>query len=192
MLTKIVRFNLLLLFAFSTTTIVAQSKIPAGTALRVVLIRHGEKPPKGNNLSCQGFNRAKALPPVLYNKFGVPDFTLVPTISMGKSTKSVRMFQTVTPFAIKYDLKVNTAYSETDTMTVAKALQSLKGLALLVWEHSNIPGIARNLGATNVPAWPGDDFDSIWIIDFIPQPNGTTTVQLSFDKEGLKPGSSCN
>ena len=40
--------------------------------LKIVLIRHAEKPAEGYRLSCQGVNRANALPPVLYAKFGLP------------------------------------------------------------------------------------------------------------------------
>ena len=37
--------------------------------LRVVIIRHGEKPEEGDNLSCAGLNRALALPAVLARVF---------------------------------------------------------------------------------------------------------------------------
>ena len=35
---------------------------------KVIIIRHGEKPDEGDNLSCQGFNRAFQLADVLYAK----------------------------------------------------------------------------------------------------------------------------
>lgn len=39
--------------------------------LKVVIIRHGENPDNGDNLNCQGLNRAMALPKVLAAKFGI-------------------------------------------------------------------------------------------------------------------------
>src|ERR1700709_617507 len=78
--------------------------------LKIVIIRHGEKPDDGDNLNCQGLNRSLALPRVLYNKFGVASYLFVPVISGGKKTKSGRMFQTITPYAIKYNLPINSNY----------------------------------------------------------------------------------
>src|SRR5690348_18431569 len=81
---------------------------PARSAdLQVVIIRHGEKPENGDNLSCRGQNRARALPAVLMRKFGKPDYTYVPSLKMGESTKHARMFQTVTPFAVQQNLTID-------------------------------------------------------------------------------------
>jgi hypothetical protein len=66
---------LLACVAFAPTAGAQQS-----TELRVVIIRHGEKPKTGDNLSCQGENRALALAKVLKTKFGRPDFTYVPAM----------------------------------------------------------------------------------------------------------------
>ena len=52
------------------------------THLKVVIIRHGEKPTEkpsdksdgGDNLSCQGQNRALQLPAVLIKKIGKQDY----------------------------------------------------------------------------------------------------------------------
>ena len=38
---------------------------PKGPLLQIVIIRHGEKPTEGDNLSAQGLERALALPDVL-------------------------------------------------------------------------------------------------------------------------------
>lgn len=51
----------------------AQARGGEGHAETVVLIRHGEKPVSGlGQLSCQGLNRALALPGVLMAKLGRP------------------------------------------------------------------------------------------------------------------------
>lgn len=154
--------------------------------LKVVIIRHGEKPDPGDNLSCQGENRALQLPAVLYQKFNKPDYTYVPALKTGDATKHSRMFQTVSPFAIKYNLTVDSKYATDDHKKVAKNVLDKTGTVLMVWEHKAIQPIAEKLGVQNPPAWQDSDFDSIWIITYR---NGAAT--LSFDKEGLNPSPDC-
>lgn len=88
---------------------------PEKTALTIVIVRHGEKPEQGDNLSCQGLNRALALPPVLM-KFGHPNLAYVPALKQGDSTAHARMFQTVTPTAVQLTLTVNSQYAEDDVV----------------------------------------------------------------------------
>ena len=155
--------------------------------LKIIIIRHGEKPENGNNLSCQGENRALQLPTVLYQKFNKPDFTFVPLLELGKSTKHARMFQTVTPFAIKYDLAVNSEFDEKDYKKIAAHVMKKTGTVLMVWQHSAIPPLAEELGVNNPPAWKDKDFDSIWIITF-----KGGKASLSMDKENITPSPECN
>ncbi len=51
---------------------------------------------------------------MIYQKFNKPDYTFVLSLGLDKSTKHARMFQTVTPFAIKYNLTINSQYEEID------------------------------------------------------------------------------
>jgi hypothetical protein len=155
--------------------------------LKVVIIRHGEKPETGDNLSCQGEKRALQLPTVLYRKFNKPDYTYVPSLGLGKSTTHARMFQTVTPFAIKYNLAVNSEFDEKDYSKIADHVLNKTGTVLMVWEHSAIPPLAGELGVHNPPHWDGKDFDSIWVITFT-----TGKASLSIDKEGITPSPDCN
>jgi hypothetical protein len=155
--------------------------------LKVVIIRHGEKPESGDNLSCQGENRALQLPALLYSKFGSPAFTYIPSLGLGEETKHARMFQTVSPFAIKHNLMVNSQFGEKEAAKVAKEVRKKAGTVLLVWEHSAIPDLADKLGVKNPPGWGHDDFDSIWIITY-----NKGTASLSLDKEGLQPSADCS
>jgi hypothetical protein len=155
-------------------------------SLKVVLIRHGEKPETGDHLSCQGENRARQLSAVLYNKFNKPNYTYVPSLSLGPSTGHARMFQTVAPFAIKYNLTVNSKFDEKNYKDVAVDVQKKTGTVLLVWEHSAIPPLAKRLGVKNPPDWKDSDFDSIWIITY-----SKGSASLSIDKEGLNPPTDC-
>jgi len=170
--------------------------LPDSVALRVVIIRHGEKPDQGNNLNCMGLNRALALPAVLDTVTGRPDYTYVPTISTGKKTSSVRMFQTVTPFAIQDSLTINSNYKETDSIGTANDVLKKRGMVLMVWEHSNIPPLARALvgkkHAGLITGWGKTDFDSIWIIDFKLSKEGHLKfANFSTKQENIFPSPDC-
>ena len=158
-----------------------------GDSLRVVLIRHAEKPKKGGNLNCQGLNRSWELPRMLHSRFGLPAAIFVPAMDPGDSTKHARMFQTVVPFAAKYNLVITSRFHEDDTTELAVAVREKKGTVLIVWEHSRIPAIARSLGVLEAGLkWPDGDFDSIWIVTYR---KGVAVMKRS--KEGLKPGVGC-
>ena len=155
--------------------------------LKVVLIRHAEKPAKGYNLTCQGINRSLQLVPLLHSRFGVPNAIYVPTLAQGDTTKHARMFQTISPFAGRYNLLINTSFHEDDTAAIGQAIRQQKGVVFVVWEHSRLPAIARSLGVRdNLLHWHDDDYDSIWIVTYV---NGQPV--LTADREGLHPGEKC-
>jgi hypothetical protein len=156
-------------------------------SLKVIIIRHGENPLKGDNLSCQGLNRSIQLPPVLYSKFGIPNFAYVPALGRGSATKHARMFQTIVPMSIKYNLKINSNYDEDDSINLAADIRTKNGIVLVVWDHKAIPPIVRALGVAGFHLkWSEEDFDSIWIVTYT---NGKAI--FSADKEGLSPGLRC-
>lgn len=155
--------------------------------LKVVIIRHGEKPADGDNLSCQGQNRALQLASVLHQKINVPDFIYVPALKADKNTAHSHMFQTVTPFAVKYNLTINSKYGGDDFAEVTNSVFKKSGTVLMVWSHSEIPDLAKSLGLENAPQWADADFDSIWMITYA---NGQ--ARLITDSEGLNPSPSCS
>ncbi|MDQ6609437.1 MAG: histidine phosphatase family protein [Bacteroidota bacterium] len=163
-----------------------QSSSSPSAAQKIIIIRHGEKPDEGDNLSCQGFNRALQLPAVLNKKFGVPAFIYVPSINTGKNTSTARMYQTVMPFAIKYNLPVNTKYDVDDAEGLAQSILKKGGTTLVVWEHKAINNITKALGVEEKVKWENDDFDSIWIVTI---ENGR--AKLTRDKEALSPAAAC-
>ena len=170
--------------------------------LKIVIIRHAEKPTEklteklsersgnkaigGDNLSCQGQNRALQLPAVLIKKIGKPNYTYVPALKLDKSTAHSRMFQTITPFAIKYDLTINSKYDENELSDAAKSVLKKNGTVLMVWSHSEIPDLAGALGVDSPPKWKGTDFDSMWILTYA---NGK--AELTVEQEGLNPSANC-
>jgi len=154
---------------------------------KVVIIRHAEKPDKGDNLSCKGFNRSLQLPAVLYAKFKVPDKVFVPSPDNAKSASHLRMLETIVPFAVKYNLSINSKYNVDDVKDAAAAILQSGGYVLVVWEHDRINNLAKALNAdTKGMKWSDDDYDSIWILDFT---HGK--VVLSTDKENLNPPNDC-
>lgn len=154
--------------------------------LRVVFIRHGEKPKKGSNLTCDGFNRSLQLPSVISKKFGIPTNVYVSALGLGEQTKHCRMFETAIPLAVKYNLTLNTKYEEKDASALAADILKQSGTVLVVWEHKAIVPIVQALGVKKDLTWDDDDFDSIWIVTF---DNGTAVY--STDKEGIVTSSTC-
>ncbi|SDS45901.1 hypothetical protein SAMN05216490_1191 [Mucilaginibacter mallensis] len=171
----------LVVFSLSNCNTNAQNK-----TLKLVFIRHAERPQEGENLNCQGINRSLQLPAVLYKKFGIPQNIYVPELNMGKKTKRARMLQTITPFVAKYNVSVNSAFEEEDYKGVGKALLNENGTIFIVWEHNNIAPILEYLGITSPLKWKDSDFDSIWIVTF---PHGSAV--LTKDAENLHPAAGC-
>jgi hypothetical protein len=178
-------------FSFALLTLVstiafAQSQSKGGD-LRIIIMRHAEKPDNGDNLSCKGFNRAMMLPGVLVKRFGVPAYVYVPSPSTGKATKSGRMLQTVWPMATKYNLTVNSKFDVEDTKALAKNISAKNGTVLVVWEHNAIRKIISALGVKGGKLkWQGDDYDSLWIVTLH---NGKAT--LSQTTQGINAPDGC-
>ena len=176
---------ILLLFAFNA--------FAQHNSLKVIMIRHGEKNDATGNLSCKGLHRAFDLPKVLNAKFPKIEHIYAPSLNDGKVPDHARMFQTITPFAVQNGLAINTKYKVNKDSAIAKEAMSKKGLVLLVWEHGNIPGIAKALGVTTPNlSWGSNDFDSIWIVTYSKDKNGNWVATLNTDKEGLNPSSQCD
>src|SRR5882757_7710635 len=151
--------------------------------LKIVIIRHGEKPKNGDNLNCQGLNRSQLIPAVIVSKFGVPAFSYVPAVGSDSSTKHARMFQTITPLAVKYNLAVNSRFTGKDSAGLVNDILKRNGTVLVVWDHKSILPILHALGINDpLLKWDDNDFDSIWVISF----NNGTAV-LTKDKENLMP-----
>lgn len=158
-----------------------------GDDLRVVLIRHGEKPKLGSGLSCKGINRANALPSVLKEKIGIPSLIYVPSVAGSDAAKHSRMSQTITPFAEKYHLSINSNYRVNDLNAVAKDILKQKGTVLVVWEHKGLSDLAGRLGVKEKLHWSDSDFDSIWIITF----SKKGKARFYTDHEALHPATKC-
>jgi len=192
--TELDKARLYLLFKLSSFAPASHVPPPA-PVLRVIIIRHGEKPEEGDNLSCTGLNRALALPAVLHRLLPTPPAaTYVPIIgTKDDSTSTARMFQTVMPYAVQYNLCVNSNYAVENAAGLAKELRHQRGAALVVWEHNAIPEIAKHLGIKEEMEWPDDDFDSIWTIEFSGggAKGKAKHPTLTKSRQGLHPSATC-
>jgi hypothetical protein len=156
------------------------------SALKLIIIRHAERPDKGENLSCAGFNRSVLLPAVLLRKFGLPNQIFIPSLNNGSVAKRCRMLETIAPYAVKYNLSINSKYDEDDSNGLSAALLKQTGTVIIVWDHGKIPEILTALGITRYLKWERDDFDSILIITF---QKGKPVLKI--DKEGINPPQGC-
>jgi hypothetical protein len=165
----------------------------------IVMVRHGEKPTAGlGQLSCQGLNRALALPRVIENKYGKPDFIFAPDPAKEKNDSGtkydyVRPLATIEPTAIYFGLPVNASigFSRTDDLhATLLAPQYKSSLVVVAWEHKIIEVLARKIvsdaggDAASVPHWASGDFDSIYVLR-ITQSADKVNAAFSVDHEGL-------
>ncbi|WP_246704138.1 hypothetical protein [Rhizobium sp. P38BS-XIX] len=151
----------------------------ADSTQTIVLMRHGEKPEAGlGQLSCQGLNRALALPPVLTKLFGKPAAIFAPDPSKRKDDSGVsydyiRPLATIEPTAIALGLPVDTSFGYDDINGLKAELKKpdyAGKLIFVAWEHKQIVDLARQLMSENggdekaVPKWHGKDFDSLYVL----------------------------
>lgn len=180
----------LLLFLFSSAAARADETI--------VFFRHGEKPSDGlGQLTCQGLNRALALPAVLLSRFGMPSYLYAPNpaIKISDPVGSffyVRPLATIEPTAIRAGRSVNTNYGYSDVAGLqAVLIRSSKADATIFvsWEHDYLVQVVRNImnqygGGAPVPAWTTGDYDSLYIVKVH---YGSAAINAWFQKdfEGL-------
>jgi hypothetical protein len=165
----------------------------------IALIRHGEKPPAGlGQLSCQGLNRALALPAVIRKMFGAPVAIFAPNPSEQKPDNGtpydyVRPLATVEPTAVAFGLPIHAdiGQSRTDDLRRQLDLPAWHDAFVLVgWEHHQIVPLVKALlqkhggDSTKVPDWSNDDFDSIFLVT-IHRSAGATTASFEVRHEGL-------
>jgi len=179
-------FKALLCLLFPVVLTLPGQSYAQSTALKLVFIRHAERPDNGENLNCAGFNRSVLLPSVLYRKFRLATDIFVPSVKPGNVTKRSRMLETILPYAVKYNLSINSKYDEDDSKGIASALLKETGTVIVVWDHTKIPDIVSVLGIRRYLKWEHDDFDSILIITF---PRGKPVLKI--DREGLNPPNGC-
>jgi hypothetical protein len=172
------------------------SGLNASADQTIVFLRHAEKPADGlGQLTCQGLNRALALPTIL-TRYGAPEYVYAPNPQMkmtdsGGSFYYVRPLATIEPTAIRAGRSVNTKYGFTEItglqtllITSAKANSTI----FVVWDHVYLPKIVQNImnaygGGVHVPTWVTGDYDSLYVVHV--NYGSSITATFHIDKEGL-------
>ena len=164
----------------------------------IVFFRHGEKPSGGyGQITCQGLNRALALPAVLLAKYGTPAYLYAPNPAVKISDPAgsfhyVRPLATIEPTAVRVGMPINTGYGYNDiTGLQARLITSTKANSTIfvAWEHVQLVKIVQNImnsygGGAVVPAWISGDYDSLYVVrvDYVA---GTINAHFHRDSEGL-------
>lgn len=138
---------------------------------QVILLRHAEKPAKGDTLSLQGFARAEAL--VRYFSQPTMPFQLQPPVAIyaqnsAKGHSSTRPVQTIAPLANYWQVPLYTTYTadECSKLVYEISRDYSSGLVVVCWSHDNLQTIAKKFGVDNAPDWPGTAFDWVWVLNF--------------------------
>ena len=181
----------------SSLSVAATGDTSSQTAETIVCIRHGEKPHGGlGQLTCKGLNRALALPDVLLPKYGTPQFIFAPNptqkVDAGRYYY-IRPLATIEPTAIRCGLPIDTQFGYREIAGLENELTKPKyqnAVVFVAWEHGYLDVFAKDMVASNggdasqVPTWPEDDYDTIFLIK-ITRANGARTVSFEIDHEGL-------
>ena len=172
---------------------------PAHAEQTIVFLRHGEKPALGlGQLSCQGLNRALALPSVLLAKFGSPTAIYAPDPGTKAQDKGieynyVRPLATIEPTAIRLGMPVNTAFGLTDLKPLEQDLlkpRNSTATIYVAWEHNLAQQAAQQLvdsvgGHVQVPHWADNDFDALYVLRVTWQNGKPVAASFKVEAEGL-------
>ncbi len=185
-----------------------ESPAPAADGPRletIVFVRHGEKPANDEGqLTCQGLNRALALPDVLIAHYGAAQFVFAPTttkkpaskgtgVAAGTAYSYVRPLMTIEPTAIRLGLPVETKFAFDEIGGLQSELTSpgyQRAVVFVAWEHAALDQLVKRLmttfgsDAAGVPDWPKDDYDSIFVVR-IRTEGGKRTITFAHEQEGL-------
>ena len=182
---------------FASTTI-SGGVLTAPTTETLVFVRHGEKPAGGyGQLTCQGLQRALALPDILLRLFGQPAqiFAPNPTVKIGDAAGTfdyVRPLATIEPTAIRLALPVTTTFGYSEIARLQDALLApalASSTVFIAWEHQKLQELVQTImntygGGALVPVWPADDYDSIYVVRLTNDGAGITAA-FEHTVEGL-------
>ncbi len=165
-------------------------------APRIMIIRHAEKPyhdgkekNKGvrmdgsgsdESLAVRGWQRAGALS-LLFGSaeiahsrgLSVPQvlYSSDPEKKDRDGSKSRRPKQTLIPLAQRLDLKICADWVKGQEANLCREVLGQTGIALIAWQHENIPNIATLIPGGNIPqtrTWGDERFDLVWVFDLMP------------------------
>ena len=182
---------------FSIAALLA-SAAAASAQQTIVFFRHGEKPASGlGQLTCQGLNRALALPDVLFPKFGRPQWAYAPNPAEKISDPAgsffyVRPLVTIEPAVIRAGISVNTNYGYTNVAGLQSVLirsSKANSTIYVAWEHAYLVRAVQNImnaygGGAGVPAWTSGDYDTLYVVRVNYTASGIS-ASFELDSQGL-------
>lgn len=156
--------------------------------MKIMFIRHGEKPTPGVNgvtpagkqnkedLIVQGWQRAGALarffapvePAAIAAGLASPSAIFAAAVD--SASKSIRPQHTVTPLSQLTGIAIDDSYGDGDEAALGAAAKAAaaNGPVLVAWQHQQIPCLAWQVAGTALcPKWPGDRFDLVWVLDSV-------------------------
>lgn len=140
---------------------------------QIIIIRHGEKHPNCTKLSSKGRERALALSifflvDPFVTKVGLPKAIL--SYQPEAPNFSQRGPETVGPLSEVLGIEIEKKYKGEEFALLAKdVLQNPKYdniPVLICWMHGKIPELLENLGFSDIPKYPEDEFDLIFRISY--------------------------
>ncbi len=140
---------------------------------QILLMRHAEKPSFGNELSSQGWSRAKVLPTLFENRdeflrFGKPSalFAMSPRRKEG----SVRAIQTLKFVSEQFKIPISSRYTRNEVRNLVAEIRNDKNLdgkmVIICWEHKVLAEFAAEFGAEGFLSWPKSQYDRIWALSY--------------------------
>jgi len=143
-----------------------------------------------------------ALPKVLIGRFGKADAIFAPDPSVevrensfsNRSYSYVRPLATIEPTAIELGLPVNTQLGFREIAALQRAVTApeyANSTIFIAWEHKYAYDFARQmlhaygLDRSQVPPWPSDDFDTMYVFHIIRVAGAAPTMTFAVQQEGL-------
>lgn len=161
---------------------------------QILLMRHGEKPDVGNELSAEGWKRAQLLPTLFVNRaefktYGLPAslYAMAPK----KADGSVRAIQTLKYVSDQFNIPIETQFTRDQVSELVNNIKNDKNLdgkmIVICWEHKVLIDIAAGLGFPQLNSWPSEQFDRVWMLNFTENGKPLNYLDLA---EKLLPGDS--
>ena len=185
----------------ATAAVAAPPPPPAApTVERILILRHGEKPPAGlGQLACKGLSRALALPDVIIPKYGTPQVLFAPNPGRRKPDNGqlynyIRPLATIEPLAIRAGLPVDTQFGFDSVLPLARTIdapQYAGKFVVVAWEHNLLVPMMRSIlkhhGADpkQIADWKHDDFDRLDVIEITRGPGKKSAATYMHGQQGL-------
>jgi hypothetical protein len=158
----------------------ADDNLYEGCESTILLLRHCEKSAVAEHCAYDGFERSYYLSTLFGDRWPIPYeiYAEHPAERKNPDKQNFREVETVGPTARKFDLPIDSSYSEVRSLahSIWNHVESgnLCGrLVIVAWKHTDIPQLGRLLGCGPMQGCPydyhGKTFDDAWQVKFVYQ-----------------------